>query len=177
MAITVDVLHELLSFDGDTGVLIWKERDSRHCASALSAKRWNARFAGKPAITGNHAQGYLEGTILFKKVLAHRAAWAMHYGRWPPNQIDHINGDRSDNRIANLREATTTENNRNMRRSSRNTSGTVGVHRSKRLWVARICEQGKIVHLGSFAEQSDAVAARKAAELRFGYHANHGRAE
>lgn len=176
MTIPVDVLHELLAFDSKTGAFTWKARDGRFCATELSARRWNARFAGKPALNGNHAQGYLEGTLLFQSILAHRAAWAMHYGVWPSSQIDHINGDRTDNRIQNLREATATENNRNMRLSSRNTSGTVGVHRSRRLWVARICDQGKIVHLGSFRDFGDAVAARKAAEERYGYHANHGRA-
>lgn len=174
--LTVEDLRELLAYDPETGLFTWLSRTAKHCASELSAKRWNVRFAGKPAFTTPHSAGYLEARVLWTAVLAHRAAWAMHYGVWPSDQIDHINGDRTDNRIVNLREADQTLNNRNLGLSRRNKSGTVGVSMgSKGKWIARICEGGKVIHLGSFANLDDAIAARSAALVRHGYHKNHGR--
>jgi len=173
--ISIEDLRQLLIYDPETGLFVWRQRTEKYCASELSARRWNQRFAGMPAFTTLHSAGYLEARVLWEPVLAHRAAWAMHFGRWPPFQIDHQNGNRKDNRIANLREATQTDNNRNLSRSKRNTSGVVGVSPAKGKWVARICEGSKVIHIGTFANIDDAIAARRAAEIRHGFHPNHGR--
>tara|TARA_R110001606_G_scaffold190822_1_gene338772 strand:+ start:384 stop:701 length:318 start_codon:yes stop_codon:yes gene_type:complete len=101
----------------------------------------------------------------------------MHVGDWPADQIDHISGDRSDNRIENLREATQTENSRNMKTLANNMSGVMGVSWDKRErhWIATISDDNSSVRLGRFKSFEDAVAARKAAEVEYGYHPNHGR--
>nr|WP_175479900.1 HNH endonuclease signature motif containing protein [Paracoccus homiensis] len=107
---------------------------------------------------------------------AHRVAWAVIHGRWPNGEIDHINGDRSDNRLANLREVTKRENHRNMAIRSDNTSGVTGVYwaREKGKWAAYI-KADKMVALGRYDTFAEAVAARRAAEKVLGYHPNHGR--
>ena len=92
-------------------------------------------------------------------------------------QIDHENGDRSDNRIANLRDVPPSENMRNVKRHITNTSGHVGVfwYKPRNKWVARITVNYTLHHLGYFTDIADAIAARKAAEIFYGFHKNHGR--
>ena len=124
------------------------------------------------------ADGYRRVQIQGASYSAHRLAWLYTHGRWPNGQIDHINGDKSDNRLENLREVSNAENGRNTKRRSTNTSGTMGVHWDKAAgkWRARIDVDGATKHLGLFENKQDAIDTRKAAEIEFGYHENHGRA-
>jgi hypothetical protein len=110
-------------------------------------------------------------------MLAHRVAWALHYGEWPSDQIDHVNGDKTDNRLENLRIVTAQGNAKNRSLRSDNTSGHVGVYwvRETKKWSAQIKVDGRQKTIGSFESLEDAVKARKAAEDLNGYHANHGR--
>ena len=105
--------------------------------------------------------------------------WAHFYGEWPTDEIDHINGNRNDNRIKNLRQVSRQENSRNMAAPSSNTSGVVGVCfcNTRMMWMSYINLMGKMRHLGFFNSFNDAVAKRKAAERQFGFHKNHGRSE
>ena len=102
----------------------------------------------------------------------------MHHGAWPKKGIDHINGITDDNRISNLRDVSQSDNMRNMTTPCRNTSGRIGVYWFARdcKWQAQIRADGKTKHLGYFDDINDAIAARKAAEIEYGYHENHGRA-
>lgn len=173
-------LRQLLKFDPETGRLSWRQRqvgdfsDGKHTAAHTCAK-WNSKFAGKPAFTAL-SRGYHVGAVDGKNCLAHRVAWAIHYGSWPSDSIDHINGVRSDNRLINLRDVSHSENLRNTRRRSDNTSGTTGVYwsKEKQRWAAYIKAE-KIIPLGRYETYAEAVAARKAAEKVLGYHSNHGR--
>lgn len=119
-------------------------------------------------------RGYRNIRIEGKYYLAHRLIWKLLYGE-DPEEIDHINGNRSDNRITNLRSVCHYENMRNRKRGSDNTSGVMGVswHKVNSKWRARIGEE----LLGDFDKFEDAVAARKQAEKELGYHPNHGRGE
>lgn len=94
-------LRQLVEYDPETGSLIWKQRDGN--------ARLNSKLAGKPAFA-QLSDGYLTGRIKGKNYKAHRIAWAVAYGEWPQGQIDHINGDRSDNRLPNLRVVSNSEN-------------------------------------------------------------------
>ena len=72
--------------------------------------------------------GYKVGSVFSKRLLAHRVAWAIYYGVWPEDCIDHINGDRSDNRISNLRDANKSTNGMNRGPQRNNSSGMKGIY-------------------------------------------------
>lgn len=169
-------LSDLLSYCPDTGDLTWLPRPREMFRNKQSFMAWNARYSGNRAFSTMNGAGYRHGSIFGKFHLAHRVALALVNGGWP-DEVDHINGDRTDNRLENLRDASRTENARNMRRHSRNTSGVTGVfwHKQRGKWAARIMMDGSYYSLGLFANISDAIAARKAAEISAGYHENHGR--
>lgn len=101
----------------------------------------------------------------------------MQTGAWPVDQIDHANGVRNDNKFLNLGEADNAENGMNRAITGRNTSGVIGVHwhAPSGKWLAKIRHAGVSLHLGVFDALEDAAAARKDAELRYGFHENHGR--
>jgi hypothetical protein len=112
---------------------------------------------------------YTHISIYGKKYKAHRLAWLYVYGKWPEGQIDHIDGDPSNNRIDNLRLATQSQNNRNKKMSSNNTSGAKGVSRIGSRFQAQITVAGKRRYLGTFGTLNEAADAYKtAAEKYFG---------
>lgn len=166
---SIDYLRQLVDYDPETGAFTYRHVD------AMRATR-NSRVAGKPAFARAHRQGYRVGVVCGRQIFAHRAAWALTYGDWPDGEIDHINHDPADNRLANLRAVTKAENMRNMPMLRSNKTGVTGVYwiEETRKWRAAIRVDRKLRHLGSFADFDDAVQARKAAEREFGFHANHG---
>jgi hypothetical protein len=177
------LLRQLLRYEPETGALFWKPRSPdlfdqtcRYPAQRI-ANRWNSQFAGKPALACINDKGYPHGHLLRVIVTAHRVIWAMQTGAWPTMQLDHINGVRHDNRIENLREVTLSENMRNAAIPSNNKSGCIGVWwmTSHKSWRASIGVDRKIVWLGNYKNLEDAIAARRAAEITYGYHSNHGR--
>jgi hypothetical protein len=177
-----ELLNKILRYDPETGELFWKPRDvsffkegKKSASHACNA--WNSKNANKHAFTADDSHGYKHGRIFGTAYQAHRVVWAMSNGEWPPEFIDHINGIKNDNRITNLRLASFTDNNRNMRKSRRNKSGCVGVflHKPTGKWIASIGCNGKSVHLGYFSEKQEAIATRKKAEINYGYHKNHGK--
>lgn len=177
-----ELLRKLLRYEPDTGKLYWRKRthdmfaDGKYDAER-SCKIWNIRFADKEAFTSISAANYACGLIFGRHYLAHRVIWAICNGDWPSEQLDHINGDRGDNRIKNLRSVSHAENGRNQKRPSNNTSGVIGVnwHKFHKKWQSCIRLDRKIIHLGYFTDKADAIAARKAAEAKYGFHPNHGR--
>jgi hypothetical protein len=112
--ITQKQLKELLSYDSNTGVFTWIKKTS------------NRAPVGNVAGYLNH-DGYVYIKINNKIYSAHRLAWLFTNKAYPENMIDHINGNRSDNRICNLREATRVENAYNQKKQKNNTSGVKGV--------------------------------------------------
>ncbi len=151
--LTAEYLRSVLHYDQETGIFTWKVRTSN------SVKVGDA--AGCP-----NGAGYLQITVQSRLYLAHRLAWLHTHGEWPKEQLDHINRNRSDNRIANLREVTHKQNLQNAGKYSNNTSGYPGVSWNKRIskWRARIKHNYKYIHLGYFTTIEEAIAARKAAE-------------
>jgi hypothetical protein len=174
------VLCKLIDYNPQTGEMRWKERPvwmfrPNRYSRKSSANYWNLQFAGKPALAAND-RGYLAGEIFTQWQAAHRVAWAIHYGEWPSGHIDHINQQRDDNRISNLRDVTQAENSRNKRMHANNKSGVIGVSwypRSKK-WAVDIGVGGKRNRLGYFTSIEEATEVRKAAERKLGFHANHG---
>lgn len=137
---------------------------------------WNSKYAGKKALSTVDLKGYKFGSILKRLHRSHQVIWAMCYNEWP-DQIDHINGYRADNRLVNLRSVNQKENNMNMKRPKDNTSGFLGVcwcPRGKK-WRATIVVDKHQKHLGMFDDFNEAVRARKFAESKYKFHSNHGR--
>ena len=113
--------------------------------------------------------GYVQ--IIFQRVHigAHRLIWAWHNGDWPKHDIDHVNMDRSDNRIENLRQATRSQNKYNTAKQVDNTSGYKGVdfHKRRSIWRARISVSGKVLYLGAFNTSQEAASAYNAAACKY----------
>lgn len=168
--ITPDILRELVDYNSITGALIWRERSEQWFVSRDKCAAWNMRYGHRPAFNTQHGKGYLVGSLFKKKLFAHRVAWAISHDEWP-NHIDHINHTRDDNRLVNLRSVTQAENNKNQTLHSTNTSGAAGVSWFKALgkWHARIWHDNKTIHLGYFPCKSAAMAARRDAEMKYGY--------
>lgn len=153
-------LKELLDYHPGTGVFTWR------------INRGGTAKTGSVAgcVLGDE---YLQIQIDGKGYYAHRLAWLYVHGEFPPDQLDHINRVRADNRIANLRPATNAENNQNQCRRSDNTSGVVGVYWYKQLgkWRALIQLNGRLMHLGYYKTIEEAAAARAVAKAK--YHTFH----
>ena len=180
---TYEYMSERLSYDPETGVLTWKERPREMFTEERIFLSWNSKFAHKKAGTLCSHRGYVDIMLSSSgkriKMLGHRVAWLLHTGSWPELQLDHINGDKQDNRIENLRQVTQIENHRNKARMKNNTSGHSGVFYNKtrlnKPWQATIGCNSRLVYLGRYATKEEAIAARKEAEHKYGFHENHGR--
>ncbi len=177
-----EVLRQLLRYEPDTGKLFWLPRDARwfadgkHTAEHTCAK-WNANFAEKEAFTAFNS-GYRYGAVLGKNALAHRVIWKISYGR-EPDHVDHVNGNRVDNRLENLRNVNATGNSRNSCIPRHNTSGFMGISfdvaRDK--WAAYVTLANRKKSLGRFSCIGQAIRARKNAAVAHGFHENHGRSQ
>lgn len=153
--LTVERAKELLNYDPLTGIFTW---------------RIGRRGASKDAPAGcKRKDGYVTMEVDGERHYCHRLAWVISYGAWPIEQIDHINGDPSDNRLSNLREASNTLNSQNQRRPRpSNKVGYLGVswHKCCESFRATIAVQGKQHHLGLFATAADAHQAYIKAKRR-----------
>lgn len=157
--IDIDYLKSLLDYCPITGKFTWKERGRCEFSCDRIHRSWNARYAGKQcgAITNNYLTIRIKNSLFY----SHRLAWAMHYGEWPKEDIDHINMIKTDNRIENLRISNRSQNMANLKATKANTSGFIGVYWAKReqKWGAAITIDYKFVFLGHY---DDPVSAAKA---------------
>lgn len=173
--VSVELLRELIALDPETGHLTWKTREPCHFKIGGHAAAWNALWAGTPAISCLDNNGYLVGTVKGLRVKAHRVVWALSHGVWPDGEIDHINGEKADNRVSNLRDVGRVDNGRNLPRRRTTKSGVTGVFPRDGKWQAHIKVNHSMIRLGTFPTKEEAVSARKEAEARYGFHENHGR--
>lgn len=158
----LDGISAYLSYDG-TNVL-WKKQPHKSCVPVGS-------------IAGSMYGSYSYVKLFGKVYPAHGVAWYLHYNEWPCGIIDHENGVPTDNRIDNLRVTTTSGNGKNRKVGYNNKTGIIGVFWNTRMmkWVARITTEGITIHLGYFESLFEAACARRSAEMRHGFHTNHGR--
>lgn len=154
------VLKALFDYDPEEGLLRWRPRDGNGTFNTLRA--------GNPA-GYKSKRGYWQITLERRHYWNHRLIWKMVYGV-EPREIDHIDGDKSNNRLANLRDVDRSANSRNVRRYPK--SGVVGVHYAKigNRWTAQIRVRNATRHLGNFVTKAEAVAARKGAEMALRYY-------
>lgn len=147
-------LRQLLDYDPATGEFRWRQ-DRPRCREG--------QIAGHA-----HCQGYRGIRVDGRAYLAHRLAWLYVHGAWPKDQIDHINGNRADNRIANLRECTNALNCQNVRAHRDSTSKYPGVsladHARGKPWLATICVAGKKKYLGHHETEELAFSAYRLAK-------------
>ncbi len=158
----LDVLFELLIAFPEDGKLYWKRREPKWFASERSCRSWNTKYAGKEAFTNTSTNGYKVSTIQWVHYPAHRVIWAMHYGECPPDYIDHINGEKSDNRISNLQAANASQNIvKAMKRAGSKHSKYKGVSFSVRdnRWLATATSGGARHDLGRFLSEDEAASA------------------
>lgn len=178
--ITPEVVRTLLDYDPATGDLTWKPRtieffaDDTMMTAEVRCAGWNKRYAGKPALKGFLRNGYMCGRIFDINVLAHRIAFA-HFNGFFPEEVDHINGDKTDNRAANLRAVTKLENRRNQKRRAKDLPTGIYWCRPRECYVAQIGLNYGTKYLGSFSTLDAALEARRQAERAYGFHPNHGR--
>lgn len=170
---------ELISYDTQSGVAVWKERDLSLFHDLRACKIWNSRFKGKVAgsiHTDDTGRKCLHLSFKNKKYKGHRVFWEIINGSIPNGMtVDHIDQNPLNNKISNLRLATEQEQKRNMPIPKHNSSGVVGVQWDKKAgkWRARIGIDGKSIELGLRDEFSEAVLLRKRAEVNYGFHTNH----
>jgi hypothetical protein len=168
------LVREFLNYDAEKGILTWKKRDRKHFKSDRAYNLFHSKY---PDVELSGTEQTNQVFLSNRAYVIHRVIWCHVYGEWPDKDmvIDHINGDKRDNRLQNLRLVTHSENSKNLSRSKSNLSGVVGVHKRDGKWIAQIRNNYKHIALGSFDNFEDAVAARKEAELEYGFHENHGR--
>ena len=165
--ITAERARELLDYDPETGVFTWKVTLS------------NRSLKGSRAGSLHKRSGYLRVGADGKYYLAHRLVWLIHYGFFPDDCVDHINHDKADNRLCNLRAASPRDNSRNKKLRSDSPSGVCGVQvnvsgvqRGDTPWRVKIA--GRRYGTYKTIEEAAVVAQRVYAGL--GYHENHGAA-
>ena len=129
--------NEYLKYNPETGDIIWiKDRVAN-------------KLIGQ--IAGNlNCYGYLRIKFNNKPYMAHRLAWFLYYGVWPQNEIDHINGVRTDNRISNLRDVTSSQNQLNRKSHREKTVKYYTFDKSNQAWYVRAQINGKLKYLGYF---------------------------
>ncbi len=144
--LTAERARELLAYDPATGIITWK-----NCRGRVKAGL---------ATGGYGIDGYLATKVDYKKYRNHQLAWLIYYGEWPKDQVDHIDGDRSNNIIHNLRDTSGLHNTQNQRRPQKgNKTGFLGVHSSRGKYKAAIRVGGKDIFLGRHDTPEEAHAA------------------
>lgn len=160
----LNLINKCMEYDRHTGLFTWKK--------PFSNKVKTGQVAGHM-----EKQGYWVVKIKGKRYKAHRVAMAISGFNIDNNQVDHINGNRADNRLCNLRLVTHSKNQQNQTIPKNNTSGVIGVYwiKSIKKWNPLIKLNGKTFNLGYYSDKEVAVELRQFAEQVCGFHQNHGR--
>lgn len=147
--LTQEFLHEFLDYNSETGIFLWKKR--RGCIPA----------GCEPRCVHKHGYKIVCLTVggAYKKYLSHRLAWFYVHGIWPEGDIDHINGDKADNRIINLRDVTRVQNMANAKSHKNTKSGLKGISREDTAWKAQFTVNGKKIRVGRFKTKEEAYIA------------------
>lgn len=177
---SLEYLNECFEYCSSDGSLLWKKRPVSHFPDSRACNIWNTKYSGNIAgrtYTNRNGKSYKDVSICNSAYQQHRIVYILHHGSIDKElQIDHINGNSTDNRIDNLRLVDGFENHKNARKHSNNTSGVTGVswHSQGKKWKASINVNNKHMSLGLYSNFNSAVKARKLAEKRYGFHDNHG---
>jgi hypothetical protein len=162
-------LQACFLYDEERGKLFWRTRPIEHFLDDRARKIWNARFAGTEAGSVPLDRRYV--VLDYKRYSVSRMIFKLQHGRDPVGLVDHRNTDPENNKIDNIREATYTQNNMNMKLRSNNTSGFKGVSWSakRKKFIVQIRMNNKITYVGQFDSAEKASEAyQKAALALFG---------
>ena len=160
--LTAEIVREFMDYKPRLGILVWKRRARHWFDEERHWKGWNKRFAGKEALGCVNNNGYKVGVIFGKIYLTHRVIWLWYTGEWPKQQIDHRNGETTNNRISNLRDVSASINHRNSKRYSSNKSGACGVHKRKDgYWSMSYYDNSGKYRSSSFKSKRKAIEERK----------------
>ena len=165
---TQEWLKQILNYDPETGLFVWK-------VGKGPVKDRIGTVAG--CVHENHSgKKYIRIHIDGKQYSAHRLAWLYMTGKYPEDQVDHEDGNGENNRFSNLCEATNASNAKNRRLRSDNPTGVAGVRfdKQRKRFVAFIKAEGKNKFIGRYKTLEEAAKARKEAQIKYGYHENHG---
>lgn len=165
--ITQECLRRLISYCPHTGLFIWKTTGKGRSLDRTCGHVWTNRENGK---------NYHKIKVCRKEYFAHRLAFLYMTGCFPDGEVDHKDGNGLNNKWDNLRDVTTQENGKNRRLNARNKSGHLGVRwePDRNKYRATIRVDKHLVYLGQFSDLESAIAVRKAAEIQYGFHENHG---
>jgi len=173
MKITHKYIISVFNYNQHTGELSFKKRPSHHFKSKSAHTNWNNNKAGSILnYVGNH--GYIELSLDYKKHLAHRVIWLIVHGELP-NEIDHVNGNKTDNRLLNLKNVTRSQNCKNLPIHRKNKIGITGLRMRGSSYEVYISSGGKTYWLGSTRDFFEACCKRKSEENKLGFSPNHGR--
>jgi len=164
--LTHSEVSEILNYNPGTGVFEWKAKMCANVGPGVPAGCISPR-------------GYRKIQIHGVKYSASRLAYLLMTGCWPLDCMDHINHQKSDDRWLNLRAVSQDENMKNTSLRKNNKSGIVGVYWNpdSNKWTAGIRVNRQRTHLGHYADKIDAIFSRKNAEIKYGFHQNHGAAQ
>lgn len=173
---TQEYLKECFTYDPETGLLYWKERPLNHFKNEHGWNTFNSKYSCKQAFTCADADGYFVGTLDGIQFKSHRIIWKLIHGT-EPESILHDNGQTFDNRIEKLTSDKQYKNMQDQKLRVDNSSGISGVswYNSRQKWCVRISVNGKVKNLGYFTNLEEAKECRQSAEIKYGYHPNHGK--
>ena len=159
LGLTADRLREVLSYDPTFGIFIWRKKSHKSSSSVKIGD-----IAGSVDNTG-----YIRIWIDGKRYVGHRLVWLYEFGFWPEHQIDHIDRNRKNNRLSNLREATAAQNSANGASIRTNTStGVRGVTRQGAWYRVRMQRNGKKASFGLYRSLGEALNVYNAERARLG---------
>lgn len=175
-ALTQDDVKQLFTYKD--GHLYWNQRLRSDFKSQAKHTFWNRHMVGKRVGGISSTNGYVELSINGNTYREHILIWLYHTGKHPVHTIDHVNHVKHDNRIENLRDVSTKEQNINRAPQKNNSSGYMGIRKTTDIkgkpWRVTVMVDKKHIHGGFFADIEDAVKARKALLAKHGFHKNHG---
>jgi len=177
LEMTQKIAREFFDYEKFSGLVTVKRRDRKWFKCDGSCAAFYSRYSGK-ILKSKDKSGYLVTDVLGVRMPLHRLAWLYMTGEMPNDEIDHINGIRDDNSWANIRSVSGKENSKNISIRKDTPHGILGISLIKETgrWRAKIAtEASRHTHLGVFSDWFEAVCCRKSAEIKYGYHKNHGK--
>lgn len=174
--ISIDFLKKVIDYNPETGIALWKPRNDSLMGDTNLTQSWNDKFAGKPAGSLS-SKGYI--IVSFKhniesggklcKILMHRIAWALVHNEWPESMLDHDNGIRHDNRIANLKLSDNSKNGKNSVPRSGSGYKNICWDKTRNKWLVTLKTNGKVTNIGRFENLEEAIIERNKSYKEHGY--------